>query len=79
MDSSLHQLWHSAPGSPFQPTIGKESQFLVGFVLLLAGLSLTGGFAFNRSLLNLPVYSVPAGLAIAFGTVYMFCAVGVYV
>ncbi|KAI1819791.1 hypothetical protein F4861DRAFT_543595 [Xylaria intraflava] len=79
MDSSLHEIWHTASGSPFQPTIGKENQFLVGFVLLLLGLSLTGAFAFNRSLVNLPVFGVPAGLAIAFGTVYMFCAVGVYV
>lgn len=79
MDSSLLELWHTAQASPFQPVVGKDSQFLVGFVLLLLGLVLTGGFAFNRSLINLPVYGVPAGLAIAFGTVYMFCAVGVYV
>ncbi|KAI1740328.1 hypothetical protein F4680DRAFT_448084 [Xylaria scruposa] len=80
MDSSLHELWHTtASGSPFQPAVGKGSQFFVGFVLLLIGLALTGGFAFNRSLVNLPVYGVPAGLAVAFGTVYMFCAVGVYV
>ncbi|KAI0434964.1 hypothetical protein F5Y09DRAFT_156764 [Xylaria sp. FL1042] len=79
MDSSLHELWHTASGSPFQPTVGKGSQFFVGFVLLLLGLGLTGGFAFDRSLIGLPVYGVPAGLAIAFGTVYMFCAVGVYV
>ncbi|KAI0531783.1 hypothetical protein GGR58DRAFT_215280 [Xylaria digitata] len=102
MDSSLHELWHTASGSPFQPAVGKGSQFFVGFVLLLLGLSLTGGFAFNRSLVGLPVYGIPAGLAIAcvfapynqpslplysslinllysFGTVYMFCAVGVYV
>ncbi|KAI1132780.1 hypothetical protein F5Y10DRAFT_185573 [Nemania abortiva] len=126
MDSSLHEIWNSASGSPFKPTVGKGSQFLVGFVLLLVGLGLTGGFAFSacwtnlvhamrqfvgcdadklytdRSLVNLPIYGVPAGLAIAcvsnpcpqiyhlfsqlgsdlfnsFGTVYMFCAVGVYV
>ncbi|KAI1115721.1 hypothetical protein F5Y14DRAFT_112792 [Nemania sp. NC0429] len=79
MDSSLYEIWHTAPGSKFEPVIGKGSQFFVGFVLLLLGLGLTGGFAFNRSLVNIPVYGVPAGLAIAFGTVYMFCAVGVYV
>ncbi|KAJ3566852.1 hypothetical protein NPX13_g6982 [Xylaria arbuscula] len=65
MDSSLHELWHTASGSPFQPAVGKDSQFFVGFVLLLVGLGLTGGFAFDRSLVGLPVYGVPAGLAIA--------------
>ncbi|KAI0198354.1 hypothetical protein F4808DRAFT_462826 [Astrocystis sublimbata] len=65
MDSSLHELWHSASASPFQPAIGKGNQFLVGFTLLLIGLSVTGAYAFNRSLVNLPVYGVPAGLAIA--------------
>lgn len=52
MDSSLHDLWHTASGSPFQPAVGKGSQFLVGFVLLLLGLSLTGGFAFGMSSLH---------------------------
>lgn len=79
MDSSLHEIWQTASGSPFLPTVGKGSQFLVAFVLLLLGLSLTGAFALNRSLVNLPIFGVPASLAIAFGTVYMFCAVGVYV
>ncbi|CAJ2500080.1 Uu.00g029330.m01.CDS01 [Anthostomella pinea] len=79
MDSSLHEIWQTAPGSPFLPTVGKGSQFLVGFALLLLGLSLTGAFAFNRSLVTLPALGIPASLAIAFGTVYMFCAVGVYV
>ncbi|KAI1187639.1 hypothetical protein F5B17DRAFT_311506 [Nemania serpens] len=64
MDSSLYEIWHTAPGSPFEPVIGKGSQFFVGFVLLLLGLGLTGGFAFNRSLVNLPIYGVPASLAI---------------
>ncbi|KAI1378659.1 hypothetical protein F4677DRAFT_374101 [Hypoxylon crocopeplum] len=79
MDSSLHEIWQTAPGSPFLPTVGKGSQFLVGFLLLLFGLFVTGAFALNRSFANLPIYSVPASLAVAFGTVYMFCAVGVYV
>lgn len=88
MDSSLYEIWHTAPGSPFEPVIGKGSQFFVGFVLLLLGLGLTGGFAFStywiggqpmssvmagntdqpyvdRSLVNLPIYGVPASLAIA--------------
>ncbi|KAI1396654.1 hypothetical protein F4819DRAFT_491319 [Hypoxylon fuscum] len=79
MDSSLQEIWQTAPGSPFLPTVGKSSQFLVGFTLLLFGLGLTGAFALNRSLVNLPIYGLPASLAVAFGTVYMFCAVGVYV
>ncbi|KJZ76163.1 hypothetical protein HIM_04619 [Hirsutella minnesotensis 3608] len=79
MDSSLHEVWQAAAGSPFLPTVGKGTQFLVAFVLLLSGLAATGVFALNRSLVNLTVIGIPASLAIAFGVVYMFCAVGVYV
>lgn len=79
MDSSLHEVWQAAAGSPFLPTIGKGTQFLVGFVLLLLGVAITAFFALNRSLVNVPLLGVPASLAIAYGTVYMFCAVGVYV
>lgn len=78
MDSTLAQQW-DAPGSPFLPTVGKGTQFLVGFTLLFLGLALTGGFTLNRSLINIPLIGLPASLALAFGTVYMFCAVGVYV
>ncbi|KAI2602267.1 hypothetical protein GGR54DRAFT_624865 [Hypoxylon sp. NC1633] len=66
MDSSLHEIWQTARGSPFLPTVGKSSQFLVGFVLLFFGLTLTGAFALNRSFANLPTYGVPASLAIAY-------------
>ncbi|KAI1766669.1 hypothetical protein GGR53DRAFT_464166 [Hypoxylon sp. FL1150] len=79
MDSSLQEIWQTASGSPFLPTVGKGSQFLVGFTLLLFGLALTGAFALNRSIVSLPIYGIPASLAVAFGTVYMFCAVGVYI
>ncbi|KAH6651155.1 hypothetical protein F5144DRAFT_558599 [Chaetomium tenue] len=79
MDSSLHEVWQAAAGSPFVPTVGKDNQFLVGFVLLLLGLGLGGAFTLNRSIVNLPVLAVPASAALAFGVVYMFCAVGVYV
>ncbi|KAI0390209.1 hypothetical protein F5Y17DRAFT_462004 [Xylariaceae sp. FL0594] len=79
MDSSLHEIWQTASSSPFQPTVGKGSQFFVAFILLLIGLSLSGAFAFNRTFLNLFAIGAPASLALAFGTVYMFCAVGVYV
>ncbi|KAL3958468.1 hypothetical protein ACCO45_006630 [Purpureocillium lilacinum] len=79
MDSSLQEVWQAAAGSPFLPTVGKGSQFLVGFVLLANGLVGTGVFALNRSLANLTILGIPSSLAIAFGVVYMFCAVGVYV
>ncbi|KAI8719601.1 Dolichyl-diphosphooligosaccharide-protein glycosyltransferase subunit OST5 [Fusarium sp. LHS14.1] len=79
MDSSLHEVWQAAATSPFFPVVNKGSQFWVAFLLLLLGFTLTGVFALNRSLLNVPVLGIPASLAIAFGVVYMFCAVGVYV
>jgi len=79
MDSALHEVWQAASGRPFVPAIGKDSQFLVGFTLVVLGIGLTGAFVINRSLVNLPVLGLPASLALAFGVVYMFCAVGVYV
>lgn len=79
MESSLHQVWESAVGNPFVPLIGKDSQFTLGISLLIAGILLSGLFGLNRSLLNIPLIGVPASLAIAFGAVYMICAVGVYV
>ncbi|ORY54570.1 uncharacterized protein BCR38DRAFT_491458 [Pseudomassariella vexata] len=79
MDSSLHEVWQTAPGSPFFPTVGKESQFTVGFTLILIGIALSGAFTLNRSLVNVPLLGIPASFALAVGTVYMFCAVGVYV
>ncbi|SPJ71530.1 uncharacterized protein FTOL_01258 [Fusarium torulosum] len=79
MDSSLHEVWQAAAGSPFFPAVSKGSQFWVGFLLTLLGFSLLGVFALNRSLVNVPVLGIPASLALAFGVVYMFCAVGVYI
>jgi len=51
MDSSLHEVWQAASGSPFVPTIGKDSQFLVGFTLLVLGLLLTGTFTLSKATL----------------------------
>lgn len=34
---SLYEVWQSAAGSPFQPTVGKESQLYVGLFLVLVG------------------------------------------
>jgi len=47
MESSLHQVWESAVGNPFKPTIGKDSQFFVGLSLLVAGILLTGLFGLS--------------------------------
>ncbi|TVY39170.1 DNA damage checkpoint control protein [Lachnellula occidentalis] len=78
MESSLHQVWESAVGSPFVPTVGKGSQFFLGFTLLTIGFLLTGLFGLNRSVVNIPIIGIPASAAFAFGAVYMICAVGVY-
>ncbi|PMD21009.1 hypothetical protein NA56DRAFT_704253 [Hyaloscypha hepaticicola] len=79
MESSLHQVWESAVGDAFVPTVGKGSQFLLGFTLLTVGLLLSGLFGLNRSIINIGAIGLPASLAIAFGAIYMICAVGVYV
>lgn len=75
----LLDLWEASAGQPFQPSIGKNAQFTVGFTLLLIAILLSGLFGLNNSLKNLPVYGIPASLAFGFGAVYMICAVGVYV
>lgn len=36
MSSPLADVWEAAAASPFQPTIGKETQFTLGFALLFA-------------------------------------------
>ncbi|KAM5431976.1 hypothetical protein McanCB56680_001660 [Microsporum canis] len=76
---SLEEVWRSAAGSPFYPTVSTNSQLLPAIVLLLAGFVLTGIFALNRSALNIAILGVPASLAFGFGSVFMICAVGVYV
>lgn len=57
MDSSLHEVWQAAAASPFLPTVGKGTQFLVGSVLLLSGVAATGVFALSTAL-NLSWISV---------------------
>ncbi|OAL54027.1 hypothetical protein IQ07DRAFT_641036 [Pyrenochaeta sp. DS3sAY3a] len=79
MSSPLLDVWEAAAASPFSPTVGKNAQFTAGFVLLFVSLVLTTIFSLNRSLVNLPVLGVPASLAFGFGSVFMICAVGVYV
>ncbi|KAJ9628761.1 hypothetical protein H2203_002663 [Taxawa tesnikishii (nom. ined.)] len=50
----LRDLWDAAAGQPYEPAIGKNSQFTVGFTLLLTALMLSGYFGLNPSLKNLP-------------------------
>lgn len=50
MDSKLIEVWQTAAGNPFLPTIDKDTQFLVAFVLLLLGLSAFGIFALSKSM-----------------------------
>ncbi|KAF2127965.1 hypothetical protein P153DRAFT_376886 [Dothidotthia symphoricarpi CBS 119687] len=79
MSSPLLDVWEAAAASPYQPSVGKDTQFTVGAVLLLLAFFLTGVFGLNRSVVNLPLLGAPASLAFGFGAVYMICAVGVYV
>ncbi|KAF2664180.1 DNA repair protein Rad1 [Microthyrium microscopicum] len=92
---NLLQLWEAAKSSPFQPLVAKDLQFFVAFTLLIAAVLLTGVFGLSkstpfhskcnannntdRSILTLPALGVPASLAFGFGSVFMICAVGVYV
>ena len=34
----LNELWAAAASQPYSPTISKDTQFAVGFILLLAGM-----------------------------------------
>ncbi|KAJ4987590.1 DNA repair protein [Stagonosporopsis vannaccii] len=49
MSSPLADVWEAAAASPFQPAIGKDSQFAIGFALLFASLLLTGFFGLSTS------------------------------
>ena len=49
MDSTVQEVWQAAARSPFLPTIGKGSQFTVGFTLLVIGLAFTGVFALSTN------------------------------
>lgn len=43
----LQSLWDASASQPFTPTISKEQQFTVGFILLFAALVLTGLFGMS--------------------------------
>ena len=38
---SLYEVWQAAASSPFEPSVGKDSQLYVGFILLLIGTALS--------------------------------------
>jgi hypothetical protein len=45
--SSLLEVWEGAKGNQFAPSIGKDSQFTVGFSLLALGILLSGYFGLS--------------------------------
>ncbi|EOD47032.1 hypothetical protein GTA08_BOTSDO10004 [Neofusicoccum parvum] len=77
--SPLLDIWEASAAQPYYPSVSKNAQFIVGFLLLLTAFILTGIFGLTRSIVTLPVLGVPASLAFGFGAVYMICAAGVYV
>ncbi|TID26316.1 hypothetical protein E2P81_ATG00791 [Venturia nashicola] len=77
--ADLLQVWEAAKATPFSPAVAKDSQFFVASILLSTAFILSGVFLLNRSILTLPALGIPASLAFGFGSVYMICAVGVYV
>lgn len=45
--SSLGAIWEASAQQPFFPNVGKDAQFLVGFVLLATSLILTALFGLS--------------------------------
>lgn len=45
----LHALWDASAGNPFIAAVGKETQFSVGFFLLLGAIILSGLFGLSMS------------------------------
>ncbi|KAA8894163.1 hypothetical protein FN846DRAFT_975540 [Sphaerosporella brunnea] len=64
---------------PFELLVAKSQQFPVAFLLMALGFSLTGLFSLNKSAASAPLLAIPASLSLAFGAVFLICAVGVYV
>ena len=79
MDPSLSSAWQASANDLFFPAISKGNQSILAFLLLAIGITSTGMFALNRSFANIFLLGAPASLALGFGVVYLFCAVGVYV
>lgn len=76
---SLREVWDAAANSPFEPSVGKDSQLTLGLFLIVIGLVLTVLFGLNRSLVSVSVFGLPASIAFGLGAVYTICGVGVYV
>lgn len=53
----LNELWEASASQPFQPTIGKDTQFIVGFTLLLIAFVLTSLFGLSMSPFPLDISS----------------------
>lgn len=47
MDSKLVDVWATAAGHPFLPTVGKNTQLPLAFILLLLGLFMFSIFALS--------------------------------
>ncbi|CAI7670453.1 unnamed protein product [Penicillium crustosum] len=60
---SLNKAWEAASATPFIPLIAKDSQFSVGFNLLLLALVTGTLFGLNRSFLGIVSLGFPAALA----------------
>ena len=46
----LKDIWDASVSQPFNPTVGKESQFNVGFTLLLFAVICTSLFGLSKSM-----------------------------
>ena len=44
----LRDLWEASASQPFEPIVGKKSQFAVGFTLILIGFVLTSLFGLSK-------------------------------
>ena len=51
--TSLRDIWEASASQPFEPTIGKNSQIIVGFTLLVLAILLTGLFGLSMAHCNL--------------------------
>ncbi|KAL4773012.1 hypothetical protein BDW60DRAFT_32344 [Aspergillus nidulans var. acristatus] len=63
---SLNQVWEAASARPYIPLVAKDSQFTVGFSLLLLAFVFTGLFGLNRSFSSIVSLGLPASLAFGY-------------
>lgn len=74
MDSKLIDVWQASAGNPFLPTVGKGTQFLVAFVLLLLGLFSFGIFALSKKDPYLPIAHMRAVPKLTISSSRPFCS-----